>query len=755
MKQLRWMLFLILGTCAYAQKSGTTDLGFGKDGSISFGVSANTFEIIRTVKVLPDGRYLAAGTGGTSNSNKFYIAFIDSSKSDVSPILFTLPTFAGNQINEIRAVTITSENFIIAAGFTAISSTAPKVMVAFRLRMDGSFYNMVYQTNGLESVFAKDIFYNPIDRTCLILASYGTGIAYNTRLYKVQEDAGLQAQFGTNQGYYENDYVEASKFTINSDGSIFICGQTQGNFAFDDIAIIKLRSNGFPDSGFLGGMRTISLTNGGNEKTTCIMLDKDNNLVFGGYVVNGSMISPLLGWLDAGTGSTLSFSGAGYTVFDYIGQVSYLSSISLDVDGSIYAAGTTTGLDGFHPLVFQVSPSGILDISFGNQGFYSDTTKAFIYSADVDFGQGKLVLGGIQNGGQNYFMSRMYLSQPVTFDIVGKDFVTISSQNSYSVYPQSDGFYYEWEYDSDSVYVLGKSNKSSFTLFFPAFAPSANLTCNIYDSRGLLIQSLSKYIRVKQYYSLSDELAETQCEFYQTDSENSFINSVYIENGPTFSELSGYNPSGYQDYTALEDYDTLFLGDRFTMKLHCPSSASRYGAAWIDSNNDGKITSDEFGGLGEKAGSDSVLYIRNVSVPIRGKVGPARLRVRVSNNPLTSDMACASEYDRSETEDYLVLLLNSDNTLAPNFITPNNDGQNDYFVIRGIDKKASSNKLQIFDRLGNLIYEREDYDNSWQGETLDNERAAAGTYYFIFTQQYTSSSRQFGDVSKGFLEIRY
>jgi len=62
----------------------------------------------------------------------------------------------------------------------------------------------------------------------------------------------------------------------------------------------------------------------------------------------------------------------------------------------------------------------------------------------------------------------------------------------------------------------------------------------------------------------------------------------------------------------------------------------------------------------------------------------------------------------------------------PNVITPNGDGFNDLFVIINCDKYPN-NLLQVFNRWGKMVFEMQNYDNSWNGGNL-----ADGTYYYIF-----------------------
>lgn len=72
-----------------------------------------------------------------------------------------------------------------------------------------------------------------------------------------------------------------------------------------------------------------------------------------------------------------------------------------------------------------------------------------------------------------------------------------------------------------------------------------------------------------------------------------------------------------------------------------------------------------------------------------------------------------SDQNGCENSDTVMVLL--DGILyIPNTFTPNSDGINDYFVIKG--KEIKSFQLHIFNRWGQLIYSTENLDNFWDGK---------------------------------------
>ncbi|MGE0566406.1 MAG: gliding motility-associated C-terminal domain-containing protein [Bacteroidia bacterium] len=88
----------------------------------------------------------------------------------------------------------------------------------------------------------------------------------------------------------------------------------------------------------------------------------------------------------------------------------------------------------------------------------------------------------------------------------------------------------------------------------------------------------------------------------------------------------------------------------------------------------------------------------------------------------------------------------------PQLITNNGDGKNETFEIINI-QYFPMNKLQIYNRWGNLVYEMDSYDNSFDGTPnykSNKSKLPAGTYYYIL---------EFYDdvhgVFKGFFQLVY
>ena len=84
------------------------------------------------------------------------------------------------------------------------------------------------------------------------------------------------------------------------------------------------------------------------------------------------------------------------------------------------------------------------------------------------------------------------------------------------------------------------------------------------------------------------------------------------------------------------------------------------------------------------------------------------------------------------SDDYLSITVN--NLIIPTLITPNMDGKNDYFVLRGIETLGKT-ELTIFDRRGAQVYKNSNYDNTWNGVDYNGRPLLEDTYYFVIKSE--------------------
>ncbi|RYZ99383.1 MAG: gliding motility-associated C-terminal domain-containing protein, partial [Sphingobacteriaceae bacterium] len=81
----------------------------------------------------------------------------------------------------------------------------------------------------------------------------------------------------------------------------------------------------------------------------------------------------------------------------------------------------------------------------------------------------------------------------------------------------------------------------------------------------------------------------------------------------------------------------------------------------------------------------------------------------------------------------------------PNLFTPNGDGINDTFEIRGLPQ-GTTVELVIVNRWGNEVYKNANYQNTWTGEGLNE-----GTYYYIIEMNDAVNNQR--KVYKGYVTL--
>ncbi len=83
----------------------------------------------------------------------------------------------------------------------------------------------------------------------------------------------------------------------------------------------------------------------------------------------------------------------------------------------------------------------------------------------------------------------------------------------------------------------------------------------------------------------------------------------------------------------------------------------------------------------------------------------------------------------------------------PTGISPNNDGFNDFYVVGGL-KYCQKVTLTVYNRWGNVVFKKDNYDNSWDGTNQQGEDLPQGTYFILLTLHDSSSNMS------GFVDIR-
>ena len=105
------------------------------------------------------------------------------------------------------------------------------------------------------------------------------------------------------------------------------------------------------------------------------------------------------------------------------------------------------------------------------------------------------------------------------------------------------------------------------------------------------------------------------------------------------------------------------------------------------------------------------------------------------SNPDTSTTYVVEGYDENDCKgsDTITIKINDSFLVTPfNVLTPDGNGKNDSWIVKNI-QAYKENKVIIFDQWNQKVYEKEGYNNEWEGKNQGGEILPDATYYYILT----------------------
>lgn len=78
-----------------------------------------------------------------------------------------------------------------------------------------------------------------------------------------------------------------------------------------------------------------------------------------------------------------------------------------------------------------------------------------------------------------------------------------------------------------------------------------------------------------------------------------------------------------------------------------------------------------------------------------------------------------------------ISLYDIGNCVISEGLSPNGDGYNDSLDLTFLHDRSGPLKLQIFNRLGTMVFDFNNYTNQWSGQTNDGNALPTGTYFYV------------------------
>ena len=219
-------------------------------------------------------------------------------------------------------------------------------------------------------------------------------------------------------------------------------------------------------------------------------------------------------------------------------------------------------------------------------------------------------------------------------------------------------------------------------------------------------------------------------DFRDLDSDNDGI-SDNIEKGPTANPIDT-DGDGLPDFRDL-DSDSDTLSDNIEKgPTATPVDTDKDGNADfrdLDSDNDGITDKIEAGPDAKNpldTDKDLTYDFRDIDSDNDGILDKDEDNVNIAGLADCDKDGIPNRLDPDKCPSFM-----------PQGISPNGDGKNDTFIIPGI-LNAQPNTVTIFNRWGNIVYEKDNYQNDWHGQTdrafdllASDGLLPDGTYYYV------------------------
>ncbi|HEV8591906.1 MAG TPA: FG-GAP-like repeat-containing protein [Pyrinomonadaceae bacterium] len=402
---------------------GTIDRSFGSPGRVHTSI-VNKSDTAFDVVVQPDGKILAAGTSRNLNFREdlAVVRYLESGAID---------TTFGNGGRVVVSMNSTIEantaRILLQPNGKMVVGSIGQVNGEFRIvlaRLNGngtpddtfgSFGQVILGTGTVgASSFFEDMALQPDGK--IVLGCFG-GNPFDFVLIRLNSDGSPDSSFDTDGRATVSLSAGEDRLyglAIQSDGKILAAGQVSITFGDSRIGLARFNSDGSLDTSFGMGGTTVPSLGNRNISTRAVVLQGDGRIVVGG----ANQANFAAARFNPDGSLDISFDGDGLSLIPVApGANTEVRDLVIQRDGKIVLAGFSFPMSEFDFAVVRLSDGGSIDPTFDGDGIFNPELgnqgeAAYGITLQRD---GKIVIGG----GINEFSRRTFAILRLTGDSTG------------------------------------------------------------------------------------------------------------------------------------------------------------------------------------------------------------------------------------------------------------------------------------------------------------------------------------------------
>jgi uncharacterized delta-60 repeat protein len=341
-----FLTVLVSATGTAFAAEGIPDLSFGSSGVVTFNRGSN--DAAHAVALQIDGKKVIAGTiSNGSNTDVLILRLNNDGTPDTTFGTNGARVFDSGNNDAARGVVVQADGKIVVVG--QISNGTDTDILVLRRNANGT----------------PDLTFNLIGRAVFDLS--------------------------------DNDTANA--VAIQTTGSRIVIAGTTSNGADNDLLIMRLNSNGAPDTTF-GLLGIVTIDRGANDTGRAVAVQLNGIIVAAGTSSNGLNRDLMVVRVTASGAQDTSFSSDGIAIIDRGGNEAGNAVAVEQLTGSIFVAGTGSNDLDTDLMVVKLTASGVPDGSFNGDGIRiidrggDDSGNAVVLQTN-----GKIVVTGSSSNG--------------------------------------------------------------------------------------------------------------------------------------------------------------------------------------------------------------------------------------------------------------------------------------------------------------------------------------------------------------------